>query len=152
MTERTVTEWAMTEPSDRPATAPRILVVDDAATVRAYSLQVLEGDGFTVDEAVNGIEGLERALAHRPDLLIVDVNMVKMDGFAMLRVLRREPALRDVPAIMVSTESKDSDREQARLAGANWYIVKPARPDALTAAARLLTGRPAIGTRGETAA
>lgn len=121
---------------------PRILVVDDAATVRAYSRQVLEGDGFLVDEAVNGIEGLERALANPPDLLIVDVNMVKMDGYAMLRVLRRESALRDVPAIMVSTEAKDSDREQALLAGANWYIVKPARPEMLTAAARLLTGRP----------
>jgi len=128
--------------SQAPTRQPHVLVVDDAATVRAYTRQVLESDGFTVEEAVNGIEGLERALARPPDLLIVDVNMVKMDGYAMLRVLRREPALRDVPAIMVSTESKDSDREQALLAGANWYIVKPARPDALTAAARLLTGRP----------
>ncbi|SMH33598.1 response regulator [Azospirillum agricola] len=125
--------------------SPRVLVVDDAATVRAYSRQVLEDDGFTVDEAVNGIEGLERALAQPPDLLVVDVNMVKMDGYTMLRVLRRDPALRDVPAIMVSTEAQDSDREQAFLAGANWYIVKPARPDALTAAARLLTGRPPAG-------
>lgn len=130
-----------------PASAgPHVLVVDDAATVRAYSRQVLESDGFTVDEAVNGIEGLERALARPPDLLIVDVNMVKMDGYAMLRVLRRDPALRDVPAIMVSTEAKDSDRETALRAGANWYIVKPARPDALTAAARLLTGRPIAGS------
>lgn len=125
--------------------APHVLVVDDAATVRAYSRQVLENDGFTVEEAVNGIEGLERALARPPDLLIVDVNMVKMDGYAMLRVLRRDPALRDVPAIMVSTEAKDSDRETALRAGANWYIVKPARPHALTAAARLLTGRPVVG-------
>ncbi|CAO3427159.1 response regulator [Azospirillum doebereinerae] len=124
---------------------PHVLVVDDAATVRAYTRQVLESDDFTVEEAVNGIEGLERALARPPDLLIVDVNMVKMDGYAMLRVLRQDPVLRAVPAIMVSTESKDSDREQALLAGANWYIVKPARPDTLTAAARLLTGRPAKG-------
>jgi len=120
----------------------RVLVVDDAVTVRAYTRQVLEADGFVVDEAVNGIDGLEHALANPPDLLIVDINMQKMDGYAMLRVLRQEPALRDVPAVMISTESKDSDREQARLAGANWYFVKPVKPNDLTAAARLLTGRP----------
>ncbi|WP_207462061.1 response regulator [Azospirillum sp. SYSU D00513] len=119
----------------------RVLVVDDAVTVRAYTRQVLTADGFAVEEAVNGIEGLERALAHPPDLLIVDINMVKMDGYTMLRVLRQEPSLRNVPAMMISTEAKDSDREQALLAGANWYFVKPVRPDALTAAARLLTGR-----------
>ena len=119
---------------------PRILVVDDAVTVRAFSRRVLEADGFVVDEAVNGIEGLERAMAEPPDLVIVDVNMRKMDGYTMLRVLRRDPVLRDVPAIMISTESKDSDREQALLAGANWYFVKPVRPGDLTAAARLLTG------------
>jgi two-component system chemotaxis response regulator CheY len=119
----------------------RVLVVDDAVTVRAYTRQVLTGDGFAVEEAVNGIEGLEKALAVPPDLLIVDINMTKMDGYSMLRVLRQEPDLRDLPAIMISTEAKDSDREQALLAGANWYFVKPVRPDALIAAARLLTGR-----------
>ena len=126
---------------------PRILVVDDAVTVRAFSRRVLEADGFVVAEAVNGIEGLERAMAEPPDLVIVDVNMRKMDGYTMLRVLRRDPVLRDVPAIMISTESKDSDREQALLAGANWYIVKPPRPEFLVEAARLLTGRP-VGAEG----
>ena len=125
----------------------RVLVVDDAVTVRAYTRQVLEADGFVVDEAINGIDGLEHAMANPPDLLIVDINMQKMDGYAMLRVLRREPALRDVPAVMISTESKDSDREQARLAGANWYFVKPVKPKDLTEAARLLTGRPHDDTR-----
>lgn len=120
----------------------RVLVVDDAVTVRAYTRQVLEADGFLVDEAVNGIDGLEQAMANPPDLLIVDINMQKMDGYAMLRVLRQEPALRDVPAVMISTEAKDRDREQARLAGANWYFVKPVTPGDLTEAARLLTGRP----------
>ena len=124
---------------------PRVLVVDDAVTVRAFSRSVLEADGFVVDEAVNGIEGLERAMAAPPDLVIVDVNMRKMDGYTMLRVLRRDPGLRDVPAIMISTESKASDREQALLAGANWYIVKPPRPEVLVEAARLLTGRPLGG-------
>ncbi|OYD81538.1 response regulator [Azospirillum brasilense] len=127
--------------TDRPNPQPRVLVVDDAVTVRAYTRQVLEADGFLVDEAVNGIDGLEHALASAPDLLIVDINMQKMDGYTMLRRLRQEQTLRDVPAIMISTESKDSDRENALLAGANWYFVKPVRPVDLTGAARLLTGR-----------
>lgn len=122
------------------ALGPRVLVVDDAVTVRAYSRQVLEAAGFRVDEAVNGIDGLEHALADPPDLVIVDINMRKMDGYAMLRRLRREPTLRDIPAVMISTEAKDSDREQALLVGANWYFVKPVRPEALQSAARLLTG------------
>ena len=137
----------MTKPGDNDRR--RVLVVDDAATVRAYSRKVLEADGFVVDEAVNGIDGLEHALASPPDLLIVDINMQKMDGYAMLRRLRQEPALRDVPAVMISTESKDSDRENALLAGANWYFVKPVRPDDLSAAARLLTGRAAVQPGGQ---
>lgn len=126
-------------------TSPRVLVVDDAATVRAYTRSVLSADGFLVEEAVNGMEGLERALARPPDLLIVDINMQKMDGYEMLRRLRREPGLRDLPAVMISTEEKPADRERALLAGANWYFVKPVRPDDLTAAARLLTGRAVTG-------
>lgn len=133
--------------TDRPDPQPRVLVVDDAVTVRAYTRQVLEADGFRVDEAVNGLDGLEHALASTPDLLIVDINMQKMDGYTMLRRLRQEQTLRDVPAIMISTESKDSDREKALLAGANWYFVKPVRPADLTAAARLLTGRRPDGGR-----
>lgn len=119
----------------------RVLIVDDALTVRAYARQILEADGFQVTEAVNGMEGLERALAERPDLLLVDVNMPKMDGYAMLRQVRVQPDLRDTPAIMISTEAAEDDRQRALLAGASWYVVKPARPDILIKAARLLTGR-----------
>ncbi|HYG90434.1 MAG TPA: response regulator [Azospirillum sp.] len=125
--------------------ARRVLIVDDAVTVRAYVRQVLEADGFAVEEAVNGIEGLERALSNPPDLLIVDVNMPKMDGYSMVHVVRREETLRDIPALMVSTEAKEADRMRALAAGANWYLVKPVRPDALALASRLLTGRPVGG-------
>ena len=120
----------------------RVLVVDDAVTVRTYTRQVLEADGFVVDEAVNGIEGLERALAAPPALLIVDVNMPKMDGYTMLHAVRRDPALADIPAVMVTTEAQEADRVRALAAGANGYLVKPVGPDVLALWARLLTGRP----------
>ncbi|HYH20345.1 MAG TPA: response regulator [Azospirillum sp.] len=121
----------------------RVLVVDDAATVRAYTRQILEADGFAVEEAVNGLDGLERALASPPDLLIVDINMPKMDGYTMLHAVRREPELAGIPALMITTEAREADRVRALGAGANWYLVKPVRPDALALSARLLTGRPA---------
>ncbi|WP_451979136.1 response regulator [Azospirillum endophyticum] len=120
----------------------RVLVVDDAATVRLYYRDVLEAAGFAVEEAVNGLEGLEKALVDAFDLLLVDVNMPKMDGYRFLSTVRREPVLRAVPAIMISTEAKDSDATRAYAAGANFYMVKPVQPDALLRTVVLMTGGP----------
>jgi two-component system chemotaxis response regulator CheY len=118
------------------------LVVDDATTVRLYHRGILERAGFAVAEAMNGLEGLERALSGvaPPDLLLVDVNMPRMDGYAFLRAVRLEPSLRDCPAIMISTEAAAQDADQAFAAGANLYLVKPVRPEALARAARALVG------------
>lgn len=121
----------------------RILVVDDAATVRMYCRQVLEAAGFVVDEAVNGVEGLEKALLEPTDLILVDVNMPKMDGYSMVRALRRRAELRAIPAVMVSTETREADAAKAYAAGANFYMAKPIRPDPLCGVVRLLTG---VGT------
>jgi len=132
----------MSETPLRPLDAPRVLVVDDASLVRMYYRGVLEKAGFAVDEALNGIEGLERVLLAPYDLLVVDVNMPKMDGFSFLRAVRgREPPIRSIPALMTSTEAGDDDREAAREAGANFYLVKPLSEDVLTAHARALAGR-----------
>lgn len=118
----------------------RILVVDDATTVRMYYRDVLEEAGFTVEEAVNGFEGLEKAVAESFDLILVDVNMPKMDGFTFLRQGRTMPELQAVPAVMISTESAAQDRERAYAAGANLYLVKPVRPDVLTEVAIVMAG------------
>ena len=118
------------------------LVVDDATTIRLFHRGILESAGFVVEEAMNGLEALERALsaASPPDLLVVDVNMPCMDGYALLRAVRCEPALRTTPAIMISTESAENDAEQAFAAGANLYVIKPVRPEVLARFARLLVG------------
>ena len=89
----------------------RLLVVDDAGLVRMYYRGALERAGFAVDEALNGIEALERVLSTSYDLLVVDVNMPKMDGISFLRALRgRDLAIRSIPALMTSTEAGDGDR------------------------------------------
>lgn len=132
----------MSETGTLPIDGPRVLVVDDASLVRMYYRGVLERAGFVVDEALNGIEGLERVLGAAYDLLVVDVNMPKMDGYSFLRALRgREPPIRSIPALMTSTEAGDGDREAARSAGANFYLVKPLPEDVLVAHARALAGR-----------
>ncbi|MFL5253226.1 MAG: response regulator [Rhodopila sp.] len=118
----------------------RILVVDDATTVRLYYRQTLEAAGFEVEEALNGVEGLEKILAGRFDLALVDVNMPQMDGFSLLHALRRTPEVGGLPAMITSTEAAASDRDAARDAGANFYLVKPVQPEDLLLHVRLLTG------------
>jgi two-component system chemotaxis response regulator CheY len=117
----------------------RILIVDDAATVRLYHRHLLTNLGYTVDEAINGLEALEKALAAPYDLYIVDVNMPKLDGYAFLRDLR----VRDIPqgpAVMVSTEAGVQDEDLAFRSGANGYLVKPTHPATLIRLVRLLLG------------
>ena len=118
----------------------RVLVVDDATTVRMYYREVLEEAGFAVDEAVNGFEALEKSIEQTYDLLIVDVNMPKMDGYSFLKHARKAPELQAVPAIMISTEAQDADRRRAYEAGANAYLVKPVKPDQLTRYAAVMGG------------
>lgn len=120
----------------------RILVVDDAATVRMYHRGILESAGYTVDEAVNGIEALEKTLTAAYDLYLVDVNMPKLDGFAFLRELRGHTDLIQQPALMISTEAELSDRTKAYEAGANFYMIKPTRPDSLLAHVKIMLGEP----------
>ena len=119
----------------------RILVVDDASLVRRYYRDALEKAGFEVDEALNGLEALEKLLASPPDLLIVDINMPQMDGLSFLKVLRRQglPAAA-VPAVVASTEAAERDKAAARGAGANYYLVKPFSQDLLVEYAVMLSG------------
>jgi two-component system, chemotaxis family, chemotaxis protein CheY len=117
----------------------RILIIDDAATVRMYHREILEAAGYTTEEAVNGLEALEKTLVQPFDLYLVDVNMPKLDGYGFLRELRRQN-LPQAPAIMVSTEADEPDRKRAYAAGANLYLVKPVRPEQLLAPIDLLLG------------
>ena len=121
----------------------RILIIDDASLVRFYYRDALERAGYAVDEAMNGLEALEKLLVKPVDLLIVDINMPKMDGLTFLRALRREALpLAATPAIVISTESSPKDNAAARAAGANFYLVKPVAQDALIRYVGMLCGLP----------
>ncbi len=138
----------MSETSAAPKAAgpkpspPHILVVDDATVVRLYYRHVLEAEGYLVEEAMNGLEGIEKAVRTPYDLCVVDVNMPMMDGYAFLHALRREPATHAVPALMTSTEAGPQDRLLALKAGANFYLVKPVAQDQLALYVAAMLGRP----------
>lgn len=119
----------------------RVLVVDDSDTVRHFYRRTLETQGVAIDEARNGIEALEQVLSASYDLILVDVNMAKMDGYEFVRSLRSPPVEQTVPVFMISSENQDADRLAAYRAGANLYLVKPVKPEELLSLVRLGTGR-----------
>jgi two-component system, chemotaxis family, chemotaxis protein CheY len=121
----------------------RILVVDDSSLVRLYYRSTLEKAGFGVEQAINGIEAMERMLSQPFDLVIIDINMPRMDGFTFLRWLRRGPnEVASVPALIVSSEAEMRDIAEARAYGANFYLVKPVSEAELVRHASVLTGVP----------
>lgn len=122
----------------------RVLVIDDAHLVRRYYRDALEKAGFEVEEALNGLEGLEKLLAEPPDLLVVDINMPRMDGITFLKVLRHQALpVAATPALVISTESGPPDFASARVAGANFYLTKPVKQEVLALYAAMLCGVPA---------
>ena len=129
----------MAEPAGK-----RILVVDDANLIRRFYRDALERAGFEVDEALNGVEALEKVLSKTYDLAIVDVNMPQMDGLTFLKVLRRQAsAVSALPALVISTEAAAQDAAAARAAGANFYLVKPVSQERLVEHVSIMCGRPA---------
>ena len=122
----------------------RVLVIDDASLVRLYYRDALERGGFQVGEALNGLEAFEKLTMDSPDLLVVDVNMPRMDGMTFLRLLRRQAGpIGSTPALVTSTEAGVQDMAAARAAGANFYLTKPVAQDTLALYAAMLCGIPA---------
>ena len=127
--------------STTEVSALRILVVDDSSLVRMYYRDALEKAGYEVEQAMNGLEAMEKALAGQFDLLIVDVNMPKMDGFSFLRELRRSGTPAGLaPALVITTEAGEQDVQESRAAGANFYLVKPVSEHDLRSHVAVLIG------------
>ncbi|AEG14611.1 response regulator [Desulfofundulus sp. TPOSR] len=118
----------------------RVLVVDDSSTVRGYYTSILSKAGFTVDQAANGYEALEKSVEFDYDLFIVDINMPKMSGYELVRQLREDERGVRVPVVIISTEAKDSDRLEGYRAGANLFLVKPVRPERLLFLTKIISG------------
>ena len=108
-----------------PASVPLVLVVDDSITVRRVTQRLLQREGYRVALAADGLQAMERLAEERPTLVLSDIEMPRMDGFDLLRNIRADEALRDLPVVMITSRIAQKHREMARQLGANHYLGKP---------------------------
>jgi len=120
--------------------AKRILVVEDDIDNRRIVAKVLSVDGYEVVEAVDGLEALDRARSERPHLILMDLALPNMDGWEATRRLKSDPETRHIPVVALTAVAMRGDEEQARAAGCDDYIAKPARPAAIRELVRKYTG------------
>lgn len=109
----------------------RILTVDDSSTMRQMLSFTLVKAGFEVLEAADGVEALELAQGQTVDLVVTDVNMARMDGLELTQHLRKLPAFRFTPILILTTESGPEMKQRGKEAGATGWMVKPFSPEKL---------------------
>lgn len=107
------------------------LIVDDSASIRQMVAYTLTQAGFTVTEAVNGQDALEKLEGRKVDLIITDLNMPVMDGITFIRQTRSRTATKYTPVLMLTTESQEAKKQEGKAAGATGWIVKPFHPTKL---------------------
>jgi DNA-binding response OmpR family regulator len=103
----------------------RILIVDDEMDLVSVLRMGLEIEGFEVIEAMDGEEGLRRARQDRPDLMVLDLMLPKMDGYKVCRALKFDERFRNLPILILSARSGDADRKLALEMGADQFVTKP---------------------------
>jgi len=111
-------------PRGAPACRAPILVIDDSLTTRMLEQSILESAGYEVDLATSGEDGLEKARRRKYSLFLVDVEMPGIDGFTFIEQTRKDPALKDIPAILVTSRASAQDRERGLAVGAVAHIEK----------------------------
>lgn len=109
----------------RQAARVRVLIVEDTADTRALLKVVFEAEGYEVLEAEDGIEAVEVALAELPDAIIMDMSLPRIDGNTAVKIIRREPALRETPVIACTAHNKWEWRGKSIVAGCDAFITKP---------------------------
>ncbi|MGD8384629.1 MAG: response regulator, partial [Lysobacterales bacterium] len=120
---------------------PLAMVVDDSITMRKVTSRVLEGHGFEVITARDGVEATEKMQDEVPDLVLLDIEMPRMDGYAVAEFMRADSRLRHIPIIMITSRAGEKHRERGRKAGANAYLSKPYKESHLIAEVNQLLGR-----------
>ena len=114
----------------------RILVVEDQEDNRQILRDLLGSAGFEMIEAESGEEGLAAAIAHKPDLILMDIQLPIMDGYEATRRLKAMPEMRAIPIIVVTSYALSGDEAKARAAGCDAYVPKPYSPRQLLAKIR----------------
>lgn len=120
--------------------AKTIMTVDDSSSVRQMVGMTLKSEGYQVVEAVDGKDALTKVSGATIDMVITDLNMPNMDGIQLIRELRKLPAFKFVPIIMLTTESQADRKQAGKDAGATGWIVKPFKPEQLIGVIKKVLG------------
>ena len=118
----------------------KILVVEDAEDNRQILRDLFSMAGYDMIEARDGAEGVAKASEHKPDLILMDIQMPVMDGYEATRLIKADPALKAIPVIAVTSYALSGDEEKARTAGCDGHIAKPFSPRQMLAKVREIIG------------
>jgi two-component system cell cycle response regulator DivK len=118
----------------------RVLVVEDTEDNRQIIRDLLTSAGYEMLEAVTGEQGVAMAAEHRPDLILMDIQLPVLDGYEATRRIKANPALRHIPVIAVTSYALSGDEERTREAGCDAYVAKPFSPRLLLAKVREFIG------------
>jgi two-component system sensor histidine kinase and response regulator WspE len=110
--------------SEKEKRSRRVLVVDDSLTVRELERKLLESRGYAVDIAIDGMDGWNAVRSGHYQLVVTDVDMPRMDGIDLLRLIRKDARLKSLPVAIVSYKDRPEDRERGMDAGADYYLTK----------------------------
>ena len=121
--------------------ALRVLVVDDSPTIRKLLVRMLKDLGWLPIEAKDGEEALELIRVDKPDVVLADVEMPRLDGYGLLAALRRRPETAGLPVVMLTSRTAERHRQRAMELGATGYLTKPYRPQDVAAALREHAGQ-----------
>ena len=102
-----------------------VMVVDDSVTVRKVTSRLLERKGMNVLTAKDGVDAIAQLQEHRPDIMLLDIEMPRMDGFEVATLVRHDERLKDLPIIMITSRTGEKHRERAMAIGVNEYLGKP---------------------------
>lgn len=122
-------------------TSPLVLVVEDYQDAREMYVEFLKFSGFRVAEARNGVEALDQAFDLRPDVILMDLALPRMDGWEATRRLKKDNRTQDIPVVALTGHALAGHAEDARQAGCDSFVPKPCLPDALVAEIRRVLGQ-----------
>jgi len=116
------------------------MIVDDSLTVRKITEGLLSRYQYDIVTASDGVVALEKMKKNLPDIILMDVEMPNMDGFELLRVMKKDPSLVKIPIIMITSRSGDKHKQKAISLGADLYLTKPFKEEELIASIKQLIG------------
>lgn len=111
----------------------QIMIVEDSTVDSNHLSQILADAGCAVTVATSGATALELLKTYKPDIVMMDINMPELDGFATARKMSREPSTKDIPVVFITSKDQKADRVFAQMMGAKGYITKPYRAEQILA-------------------